>query len=280
MLFAESAPMGRAATASASSPASKTPAAAAERAYARGAGSRQRSIEQRNETILEYLPLVKFVASRIAARLPSQVEVEDLINAGVLGLIDAIEKFDETRKIKFKTYAEFRVKGAILDELRALDWVPRSTRQKAHRLEQAYTELEGRYGRPATDDEVVEYLGCTFDEFYDMLREASGISLISIDELHQEGDENSERNLLEFLSNPEELDPAELLNLDQVYKIVAEAIEVLPEKERLVVSLYYNDELTMKEIGAILEITESRVSQIHTKAILRLRSKLAGVIVR
>jgi len=256
---------------------SPTSASRASMAYAKEA-VKTRSIEERNEIILEYLPLVKFVAGRISARLPSQVEVDDLINAGILGLIDAIEKFDESRKIKFKTYAEFRVKGAILDELRALDWVPRSTRQKAHRLEQAYNELEGRLGRPVSDHEVVEYLGITFDEFYDMLREAAGISLISLDELRHEGDENAERNLLEFLANPDELDPAELLNLDQVYRIVAEAIDNLPEKERLVVSLYYNDELTMKEIGAILEITESRVSQIHTKAILRLRSRLINVI--
>lgn len=239
---------------------------------------RQRSPEERDELILEYLPLVKFVASRIAARLPSQVEIDDLTNAGVLGLIDAIEKFDETRKIKFKTYAEFRVKGAILDELRALDWAPRSTRQKAHRLEAAYSELEGRLGRPAENHEIIEFMGITFDEFYDLLREAAGISLISLDEIRGDGDESSNRNLLEFLANPDELDPAELLNLDQVYQIVAEAIDQLPEKERLVVSMYYTDELTMKEIGAILDITESRVSQIHTKAILRLRSKLLPII--
>jgi len=249
----------------------------ATRAYATGHG-RKRSIEERNEIIEEYLPLVRFVATRLSTRLPSQVELDDLIDAGVLGLIDAIEKFDESRRIRFKTYAEFRIKGAMLDELRALDWVPRSTRQKAHKLEQAYAHLEGSFGRPAADHEVVEHLGITFDEFYDLLREASGISLVSLDELRHDGDENYERNLLEFLANPEELDPAELLNLDQVYHIVADAIDNLPEKERLVVSLYYHDELTMKEIGAILGITESRVSQIHTKAILRLRSKLTNVI--
>ena len=249
----------------------------AARAYAMEM-DKHRTLEDRNEIILNYLPLVKFVANRIASRLPSQVETDDLINAGILGLVDAIEKFDETRKIKFKTYAEFRVKGAILDELRALDWVPRSIRQKAHRLEQAYTELEGRLGRPAADYEVVDFLGVTFEEFYDLMREASGISLISLDELRHEGDENSDRNLLDFLANPDELDPAQLLNLDQVYQLVADAIDELPEKERLVVSLYYNDELTMKEIGAILSITESRVSQIHTKAILRLRTKLVNVI--
>ncbi|MCX7048656.1 MAG: sigma-70 family RNA polymerase sigma factor, partial [Candidatus Sumerlaeota bacterium] len=185
-------------------------------AYTRKAG-RRRTTQERNEMILEHLPLVKFVANRLASRLPSHVELDDLINAGVLGLIDAIDKFDETRKIKFKTYAEFRVKGAILDELRALDWVPRSTRQKAHKLERAYAHLEGGMGRPATDDEVMEYLGISHREFQDLLMESANISLISLDELRSEGDENSERNLLDFLANPEELDPAELLNLDQIY---------------------------------------------------------------
>jgi len=256
-------------------------ASTATRAYTSASKSvshKRRSIEERNELILEYLPLVKFVATRISSRLPSQVELDDLVNAGILGLIDALEKFDESRNIKFKTYAEFRIKGAILDELRALDWVPRSTRQKAHKLEQAYADLEAKLARPAADYEVAEHMGVSMDEFNALLSEASGISLISLDELRHDGDENYERNLLEFLANPEELDPAELLNLDQVYKIVANAIDQLPEKERLVVSLYYNDELTMKEIGAILDITESRVSQIHTKAILRLRSKLISII--
>lgn len=233
------------------------------------------SIVDRNAMVEEYLPLVKYIASRIAGRLPSHIELDDLINSGVIGLIDAIDKFDSSRKIKFKTYAEFRIKGAILDELRALDWVPRSTRQKASRIERAFADLEQKLGRVASDHEVVEHLGISFDEYNQMLVEARGISLISLDELHvSDGDENSERNLLEFLTDPDYVDPAEMLNLDQVYRIVAETIDLLPEKERLVISLYYYDELTMKEIGEILEITESRVSQIHTKAILRLRGRL------
>jgi len=248
-------------------------------AYAKGA-VRARTPAERNEIILDHLELVKFVAGRIAARLPSHVELDDLIAAGVLGLIDAVEKFDESRKIKFKTYAEFRIKGAILDELRALDWAPRSTRQKAHVLEQAYNDLEGRLGRPVADYEVVEHLGITFDEYYRMLAEVNGIALISLDELRHDDEDGTERNLLDFIANPEEMNPAEVLNLDQVYRVVADAIEQLPDKERLVVSLYYNDELTMKEIGAILDLTESRVSQIHTQAILRLRAKLVTVIAR
>ena len=247
------------------------------KAYARAAAP-QDEIDRRNEKVVEHLPLVKYVASRIAGRLPSHVEQDDLVNAGVIGLMDAIDKFDSSRKIKFKTYAEFRIKGAILDELRALDWMPRSTRQKATRLEKAYSEIEQKLGRPASDSEVVEKLGITYDEFHKLLIEARGISLISIDELRSENEDSVERNLLECLADPESLSPAEVVNLDQIYAIVAEAIDQLPERERLVVSLYYYDELTMKEIGEIMGITESRVSQIHTKAILRLRGRLTKVL--
>lgn len=243
-------------------------------AYKRESRQGAMPLEERNAAVEEYLPLVKYIASRIAGRLPSHIELDDLVNAGVIGLIDAIEKFDSSRKIKFKTYAEFRVKGSILDELRALDWVSRSTRQKASRIERAFSELEQQLGRMASDHEVVEYLGVSFKEYHQMLMEARGISLISLDELRGDGDEGSERNLLELLTDPDAVDPSEVMNLNQIYQIVGESIDLLQEKERLVVSLYYYDELTMKEIGAILEITESRVSQIHTKAILRLRARL------
>lgn len=232
------------------------------------------NLDKRNELIIEYLPLVKFIANRIAGRLPNHIEVDDLINSGIIGLIDALKKFDASLKIKFKTYAEFRIKGAILDELRALDWVPRSTRQKASRLERAYFELEQQLGRSATDAEMMEYLNIDVEEFDALLCEARGVALISLDELRTDGDEAYERNLLEFLADPEALSPAQTLNLDQIYRIVAETIDLLPEKERLVISLYYYEELTMKEIGEIMDITESRVSQIHTKAILRLRGRL------
>jgi RNA polymerase sigma factor for flagellar operon FliA len=237
------------------------------------------TLEKRNEMILEYLPLVKFIAGRIASRLPNHIETCDLVNAGIIGLIDAIEKFDASRKIKFKTYAEFRVKGAILDELRSLDWVPRSTRQKASRLEKAYAELEQRLGRAASDAEMIEHMGITVEEFDVLLRDAKGVALISLEDLQgRDHDDHFERNLLEYLADPEALSPSQLINLDQIYRIVAETIDQIPEKERLVISLYYYEELTMKEIGEILSITESRVSQIHTKAILRLRGRLTKVL--
>ena len=238
----------------------------------------QTDVKSRNEIILEHLPMVKYVANRIAGRLPNHIEVDDLVNTGVIGLIDAIEKFDPKRKIKFRTYAEFRVKGAILDDLRSLDWVPRSTRRKATRLERAYGEIEQSLGRAATDFEVAQYLNIDIREFHRMLAEAKGISLISLDELRKDNDEYIERNLLDFLADPESLDPAQLMNLDQIYRVVSNAIDQLPEKERLAISLYYYDELTMKEIGEIMEITESRVSQIHAKAIIRLRSKLVNLL--
>jgi RNA polymerase sigma factor for flagellar operon FliA len=245
-------------------------------AYAEAAKT---SLEKRNEMILEYLPLVKFIAGRIASRLPNHIETCDLVNAGIIGLIDAIEKFDAGRKIKFKTYAEFRVKGAILDELRSLDWVPRSTRQKASRLEKAYAELEQRLGRAASDAEMIEHMGITVEEFDILLRDAKGVALISLEDLQaRDHDDHYERNLLEYLADPEALTPSQLINLDQIYRIVAETIDQIPEKERLVISLYYYEELTMKEIGEILSITESRVSQIHTKAILRLRGRLTKVL--
>lgn len=244
------------------------------KAVAPASKSIEADVERRNELIIEYLPLVKFIANRIAGRLPNHIEVDDLINSGIIGLIDALKKFDASLKIKFKTYAEFRIKGAILDELRALDWVPRSTRQKASRLERAYSELEQQLGRAATDAEMMEYLNIEVEEFDSLLCEARGVALISLDELRTDGDESYERNLLEFLADPEALSPAQALNLDQIYRIVAETIDQLPEKERLVISLYYYEELTMKEIGEIMDITESRVSQIHTKAILRLRGRL------
>lgn len=250
-------------------------------AYAKAAEkAAEAELERRNERIIEYLPLVKFIANRIAGRLPSHVEVDDLINSGIIGLIDALKKFDASLKIKFKTYAEFRIKGAILDELRALDWVPRSTRQKASRLEKAYSELEQRLGRSASDAEVIEHLDIQPAEFDQLVREARGVALISLDELRPDNDDSFERNLLEYLADPEHLTPAESLNLDQIYRIVAETIDQLPEKERLVISLYYYEDLTMKEIGEIMSITESRVSQIHTKAILRLRGRLINVLDR
>lgn len=165
------------------------------------------------------------LVSQIPARLSSHVEIDDLINSGIIGLIDALRKFDATLKIKFKTYAEFRIKGAILDELHGLDWVPSSTRQKATRLEKAYAEVEQRLGRSASDAEMMEFLEVEAPEFNALVREARGVALISLDELRSDGDNSFERNLLEYLTDPDHLSPAESLNLDQIYHIIAHAID-------------------------------------------------------
>jgi RNA polymerase sigma factor for flagellar operon FliA len=229
---------------------------------------------QKEDLILKFAPLIKLIVNRIALRLPPHVDSEDLINSGVIGLMDAIEKYDPTKGTSFKTYAEFRIKGAILDELRTLDWFPRSIRQKVNRLESAYANLERQLGRAATDEEVAAALNVDLDEFYEILAQASAVSLVSLYDTGREDGE--ERSLLECIYSGED-DPARLLESQEVCEIVGQAIERLPEKERIVVSLYYYDELTMKEIGQVLSLTESRVSQIHTKAVLRLRAKLRNL---
>jgi len=227
---------------------------------------------KKDRLIMEYSPLVKYIAHRIAMRLPPQIEINDLINSGILGLIDAIEKFDPSREVKFKTYAEIRIKGAILDELRAMDWIPRSIRKIINRLVDAYHELEQQLGRPARDEEIAEQLGLKIEEFYELLKQAAGVPLISLDGLvnHDE----KKRNILNCLEDPKSANALGALGLSEIKDVIAKAIDDLPEKEKQVISLYYYDELTMKEIGRVLDLTESRVSQIHTKAILRLRVRI------
>jgi RNA polymerase sigma factor for flagellar operon FliA len=226
------------------------------------------------ELVEKYAPLIKLVASRIIRRLPPQIELGDLINSGVLGLMDAIEKFDEGRDIKFETYAEFRIRGAILDELRSLDWVPRSIRQKIHELERTLDSLESKHQRPATDDETAKEMRLGLEEYYDLLNQANGVTLISFEDLGFTTDGNTRRNALEYLRDTKEESLLGVLHVKEIKALVVQAIDALPEKEKLVVAMYYYDELTMKEIGMVLGITESRVSQIHNKAVLRLRGKL------
>jgi RNA polymerase sigma factor for flagellar operon FliA len=232
----------------------------------------------RGKIINEFAPLIKYIASRIAIRLPPHIDLNDLINAGVIGLIDAIEKFDASKQIKFKTYAEFRIRGAILDELRSMDWVPRSVRQKARKVEDAYAKLEYNLGRPASDDEVAREMNVDIDSFYRLLSETASVSLLSLDDLGEDDSDLSKRNILEFIIQDEKDWPSHKIRYAEVSTMVAKAIQSLPEKERMVISLYYYDELTMKEIGQVLKFTESRVSQIHTKAILRLRSKMQKIL--
>lgn len=228
---------------------------------------------QKDKLIMEYAPLIKFIAQKIAVRLPSHIELDDLISSGVIGLMDAIEKYDPKRDNKFKTYAEFRVRGAILDELRAQDWVPRSVRDKAKLLDKTLVQLESEFGRAPTDEEVSARLGVTMDEYYDLVNQVRPVSVLSIDEANtfSNVDKMSIFNLLESckLNNP-----FNQLKIKSIKGIVTKAIEELPERQRLVLSLYYYEDLNLKEIGKILRVTESRVSQLHAQAITRLRAKL------
>ncbi|MCB0389743.1 MAG: FliA/WhiG family RNA polymerase sigma factor [Bdellovibrionales bacterium] len=229
--------------------------------------------EQKDKLIMEYAPLIKFIAQKIAIRLPSNIELDDLISSGVIGLMDAIEKYDPTRDNKFKTYAEFRIRGSILDELRAQDWVPRSVRDKAKMLDRTLIQLEAELGRSATDEEIAEKLEMSLEEFYDLVNQVKPVSVLSIDEqaTFSTVDKQSILNLLEGckINNP-----FNQLNLKSVKEVVTTSIEDLPERQRLVLSLYYYEDLNLKEIGKILRVTESRVSQLHAQAISRLRAKL------
>ena len=227
--------------------------------------------ENREQIITDYVPLVKFVAHRISSRLPSHVELDDLIHSGILGLMDAIEKFEPARNIKFKTYAELRIKGAILDGLRDLDWVPRSLRRKKKDIENAYHLLEQQMGRAATDEEVAVHLGITLDELHKSLDDLKGVTLGTFVEVGEDGEGES---IISFVPDPDAEDPHHTFQAAELKEILQVAMDVLPKKEKFVVQLYYFDELTMKEIGTLLNITESRVSQLHTKAMLRLRGKL------
>jgi RNA polymerase sigma factor for flagellar operon FliA len=234
--------------------------------------------ENREEVIIRYSPMIKYVANRIAMRLPPHIEVDDLISVGVLGLMDAISKYDSSRGAKFKTYAEFRVRGAILDELRALDWVPRSIRQKASAVEKVVRSLEAKLRRLPEDEEVAKEMDLTLDQFYRTIDETKSVPVFSLEDLGIAKESGEQQSLLDCLAGKADADPQTQIRLIELKEIIAKAIDTLPEKERLMVSLYYYEELTMKEIGAVLDITESRVSQIHSKAVLHLRAKLKSII--
>lgn len=230
----------------------------------------------RDKLILKYSPFVKYVAGRMAVNLPNNVEYEDLVSYGVFGLMDAIEKYDPERAVQFKTYAKTRIRGAILDELRVLDWTPRSVRQKAKKLEKAYGTLESQLGREAKDEEVAEYLELSMDEFHKLLEETRQSLVLSLDESDPNG-ENSGQSRLNFFEDLNTPTPEQSATNKEVKKMLAESINKLSDRERLVVTLYYFEELTSKEIGSILGVSDSRVSQLHTKAILRLRGRLSKI---
>lgn len=227
----------------------------------------------KEETVVKYAPLVKYLAQKIAMRLPANIELDDLISSGVIGLMDAVDKYDETRDNKFKTYAEFRIRGAMLDELRAQDWVPRSVREKAKQLERAYVRLEQEQGRQATEQEICAELGLTSEEFHTLLNEVRSVSLLNWDDLNSLS-KSDKRSMLGLIETGKVPNPFAEMSKSNVKNLIEGAIKDLPEKQRLVLALYYYEDLNLKEIGRILEVTESRVSQLHTQAIIKLKSRL------
>jgi len=234
----------------------------------------------RDRLILTYAPLVKYVAGRLGSGLPAHVDEGDLVSYGLLGLISAIERYDPARDIKFETYAIARIKGAIIDELRALDWVPRSVRSRAREIERAIAELEAKLGTAPTDEQIAEKIGITVEELGDSLTDISRSSIAALDELWSVSGEGDQVSLMDTIEDTTGPRPAEALDETEMREALAEAIARLPEREKLVVTLYYYEELTLREIGEVLGVTESRVSQLHTKAILRLKARLAGATAR
>ena len=233
----------------------------------------------RERLVVAYSPLVKFIAGRMASGLPSHVEEADLISYGLLGLIGAIERFDLDREIKFETFAVARVKGAIIDELRSLDWVPRSVRARARDVEKAHAALEAELQRAPTDEEMAAKLETTVEEFQDSLLEIANSSVLALDDLWTFADPEGgggQISVLDTLQDPGAIDPQAEAQTSELKDRLADTIESLPERERLVIALYYYENLTLREIGEVLGVTESRVSQLHTKAVLALRSRFGG----
>jgi RNA polymerase sigma factor for flagellar operon FliA len=231
----------------------------------------QEHTQSRETLMMEHLPHVKRIVNRMAIHLPATVDIEDLYNVGVIGLIQAIDRFDSTRDNKFITYATHRIRGAVLSELRSRDFLSRSNRRKIREMDHAYAMLEQQLGRDAEDHEVAEVLQVDMDQF-DAIKKLSSISFISFEEMGY-SDANDKGRLLKFVTD-DDMDALAIANLNELKQAMAKAIEQLPEKEKMVLSLYYFDELNMKETGKVLNITESRVSQIHSQAIIRLRNKL------
>lgn len=232
-------------------------------------------LQAREQLIVNYIHLVKYVAGRLAMGLPPYVDVDDLYSYGTFGLINAVERFDHTRGVKFETYAITRIKGSILDGLRSMDWVPSSLRQRAKELEDAYARLENRLGRSATDEEVAKELGADPDDVGKLVSDLSRTHLLSLEEMWPAGDgDEGEFSLKDLIGDEKAEDPFESAAASEIKDVLGQAITMLPEKEKLVVTLYYYEGLTAKEIGEIMGLSVSRISQLHSKALLRLRGKL------
>ena len=229
----------------------------------------------RERLILHYSPLVKYVAGRVRVGLPPNIEQADLVSYGIFGLIDAIEKFDLDRGIKFETYAISRIRGAIIDELRAIDWIPRSVRHKAREVEKAYSTLEARLRRTPSEAEVSQEMGISVDELRAIFGEVSFVNVLALDELLNTGDKGDKLAPVDTLADTRAEDPVAAFEGEEVKYLLSTAINHLPEREKIVVTLYYYEGLTLAEIGRVLGVTESRICQMHTKAVIQLRAKMA-----
>lgn len=230
----------------------------------------------RERLILHYSPLVKYVAGRVGVGLPPNIEQADLVSYGIFGLIDAIEKYDLERAIKFETYAINRIRGAIIDELRSIDWIPRSVRSKAREVEKAYQALEGKLQRTPTEAEVAGEMGVALGDLHTIFSQVSFVNVIALDELlHAGGEKGDKVTLGDTLEDTKAEDPVALFESEETKYVLSKAINTLPEREKIVVTLYYYEGLTLAEIGKVLGVTESRICQMHTKAVLQLRAKLS-----
>ncbi len=238
---------------------------------------KNRDPEIRDVFVKQYAPLVKYVAGKVAMVMPHNVEFDDLVGFGVFGLFDAINKFDPEKHVKFKTYAVTRIRGAILDELRSIDWVPRSVRQKTREIEDTIHHLESSLGRSANDREIAKEMRMSLKEFHKTMMKISGTSILSLNDVWYTGDENDKVSIVDSIESPSSLNPDMIIEKEEIKRVIVEAINELPEKEKKVLVLYYYEDLTLKEIGKVLEVTESRISQLHTKAIMRLRAKLTNI---
>jgi RNA polymerase sigma factor for flagellar operon FliA len=247
---------------------SRTPAATVKNPYQARAAAVY-SPEEREQLILEHLPQVRLIARRIHERLPESVNLDDLVSTGVVGLISAIDRFDAAHNVKLKTYAEYKIRGAILDSLRGLDWAPRQQRKRSKQIEVAIISAEQRLHRSPGEDEIAAELGLSLEEYYGWLVEIRGLNLGSLE--NASGDEDN-RDVLKFVSDDEDSWPSRLLERSELKKLLAEAISKMPDVEKTVLSLYYHEELTLREISKILHLHESRISQLKSQAILRLRS--------
>ena len=237
----------------------------------------QRDQHLRDRLILTYAPLVKYVAGRLGSGLPAHVDEGDLVSYGLLGLISAIERYDPDRDVKFETYAIARIKGSIIDELRQMDWVPRSVRARARDIERAISELEAKLGRAPSEEEIAKKLDVSQEDLQDSLLEISRTSIAALDELWTvSGSGGDQVALIDTIEDTQGPQPQLALAQTEMREALGDAISRLPEREKLVVTLYYYEELTLREIGEVLGVTESRVSQLHTKAILRLKARLGG----